>query len=124
MPKKDLVTGLYVPNYDSQFYKDYIIKPEQRPIRRSTIKGTTRRGSSIKEKTIRKKNNENIIDNKEKIEEEIKQIKEENGKDMENQDNIVDNNNQEIKNKENDLKDENNNERIETADTHQNEYKE
>ena len=30
MPPKDLVTGLYTPNYESPFYKDYIIKP--RPI--------------------------------------------------------------------------------------------
>ena len=29
MPPKDLVTGLYTPNYDSPFYKDYIIIPGQ-----------------------------------------------------------------------------------------------
>jgi hypothetical protein len=30
MPPKDQVTGLYTPNYESPFYKDYIIKP--RPV--------------------------------------------------------------------------------------------
>ena len=29
MPPKDLVTDFYIPNYDTPFYKDYIIKPRQ-----------------------------------------------------------------------------------------------
>ena len=30
IPSKDLVTGLYVPNYENPFYQGYIIKPENR----------------------------------------------------------------------------------------------
>ena len=29
MPPKDLITGFYIPNCDSSFYKYYIIKPRQ-----------------------------------------------------------------------------------------------
>ena len=38
MPPKDLVTGLYTPNYDSPFYKDYYIKPGQRSTKPIRIK--------------------------------------------------------------------------------------
>jgi len=77
MPQKDLVTGLYVPNYDSPFYKDYYIKPGSRSPKPIRIK---------KEKANVPKNNqtstENIGDNKENNneikKEEIK--KEENAK--------------------------------------------
>ena len=115
MPPKDLVTGLYVPNYESPFYKDYIIKTDQR---------AQRRGKTRREKTmmVKKNMNENTAENKDKKEnEEIKKIEEENN-DVEN------NNNNKIKNEELNLKDENenenNNEGIETAETHQNENKE
>ena len=118
MPNKDLVTGLYVPNYESPFYKDYIIKTDLRK---------QQRGKTKREKTMIKKSNENTIETKEKKEdEEIKKIKEENIDNEENVNNEDDNeNNDNIKNEENDLKDENNNiEGMETTETRQNENKE
>ena len=118
MPNKDLVTGLYVPNYESPFYKDYIIKTDLRK---------QQRGKTKREKTMIKKSNENTIETKEKKEdEEIKKIEEGNIDNEENENNEDDNeNNENIKNEENDLKDENNNiEGMETTETRQNENKE
>ena len=110
MPQKDLVTGLYVPNYDSPFYKDYYIKPGSRSPKPIRIK---------KEKANVPKNNqtstENIGDNKENNNEikneEIK--KEENAK--------ADNNVEEKKEENNNNNNNNNNEGLETAETHPNE---
>ena len=118
MPSKDLVTGLYVPNYDSPFYKDYIIKTEPR---------AQRRGKTRREKTMVKKINESANENKEKKDEEIKTIEEEKINDADNANNATNvDNNEQIKNEENilNLKEENNNEGLETAETHQNENKE
>jgi hypothetical protein len=77
MPPKDLVTGLYTPNYDSPFYKDYIIKPGQ---------GVKKPEKKKKEKIIavdtkdlnkiEEGNNEN--ENKEKEEKENEENKNEN----------------------------------------------
>ena len=117
MPSKDLVTGLYVINYENPFYKDYIIKTDIRSQRRGKTKRGTRR-----ERTLARKSIENNIEKKE--DEEIKKIEEEK---VENEENIINldenNNNENIKN-ENDLKEENTIEGIETAETHQNENKE
>ena len=54
MPKKDLITGLYIIDYENAFYKDYIIKPGQRAQKRGKTRKETRaktrkRGSQIKE---------------------------------------------------------------------------
>ena len=92
MPPKDLVTGLYIPNYDSPFYKDYYIKPGSRspkPIR-------------VKKEKAKKivQNTENTGDNNEAIEKKDEEKKKEN--DEEN-------------------KEENINEALETAETHPNE---
>ena len=100
MPPKDLVTGLYIPNYDSPFYKDYIIKPGQRcpkPIR-------------IKKEKVNKNvtNNENAGDNNENKEKKDEEAKKDN--------NEGNNNDEKIEKKE-----ENNNEPVETTETHANE---
>ena len=72
MPQKDLVTGLYVPNYDSPFYKDYYIKPGSRSPKPIRIK---------KEKANVPKNNqtsnENMEDNKENNEVKNEEVKKE-----------------------------------------------
>ena len=104
MPPKDLVTGLYVPNYDSPFYKDYYIKPGSRspkPIR-------------VKKEKAKKivQNTENTGDNNEAIEKKDEEKKKEN--DEENKEE-----NKEEEKKEN--KEENINEALETAETHPNE---
>ena len=56
MPPKDVVTGLYTPNYESPFYKDYIIKP--RPV----VKKRTRREKIV---AVDKKENEEENKNEE-----------------------------------------------------------
>ena len=102
MPPKDLVTGLYVPNYDSPFYKDYYIKPGSRspkPIRVKKVKA---------KKVVQ--NNDNPADNNENIEKKEEEKKEDNN----------------MENKEEDkkeIKEEINNEALETAETHPNENK-
>ena len=100
MPPKDLVTGLYIPNYDSPFYKDYIIKPGQRcpkPIR-------------IKKEKVNKNvtNNENAGDNNENKEKKDEEAKKDNNEGNNNDEKI-------------EKKDENNNEPVETNETHANE---
>jgi hypothetical protein len=86
MPTKDLVTGLYVPNYDSPFYKDYYIKPGSRspkPIRVKKEKAkkvvqntenTENNGDNNEaiEKKDEEKNRENNEENKEENKEEDK----------------------------------------------------
>ena len=62
MPKKDLITGLYIIDYENAFYKDYIIKPGQRAQKRGKTRKETRaktrkRGSQIKENIIDIKEN-------------------------------------------------------------------
>ena len=102
MPPKDLVTGLYVPNYDSPFYKDYYIKPGSRspkPIRVKKVKA---------KKVVQ--NIDNPADNNENIEKKEEEKKEDNN----------------MENKEEDkkeIKEEINNEALETAETHPNENK-
>ena len=105
MPPKDLVTGLYVPNYESPFYKDYIIKPGKRAQRRNK----TRKDTITAVYTQSNKNNESVID-KEKKDEEIKKND--------------DNNNEIDNNKEKEIKEENITEGIETAETRPNDNKE
>ena len=80
MPPKDLVTGLYTPNYDSPFYKDYYIKPGQRstkPIR-------------IKKEKVNKNvtSNENTGDNKENNEKKEEEKKEDNNEDISTEEKI------------------------------------
>ena len=104
MPPKDLVTGLYVPNYDSPFYKDYYIKPGSRspkPIRVKKVKA---------KKVVQ--NVDNPADNNENIEKKEEEKKEDNN--MENKEEGEDK-------KEN--KEEINNEAFETAETRPNENK-
>jgi hypothetical protein len=102
MPPKDLVTGLYVPNYDSPFYKDYYIKPGSRspkPIRVKKVKA---------KKVVQ--NIDNPADNNENIEKNDEEKKEDNN----------------MENKEEDkkeIKEEINNEALETAETHPNDNK-
>ena len=110
MPPKDLVTGLYAPNYESPFYKDYIIKP--RPV----VKKRTRREKIV---AVDKKENDENKENEEK-KEEGKENNNEGGKENEK------NNEEEIK-EENDNKSEKEKEanqgitKEETAETHPNE---
>ena len=126
MPHKDLVTGLYVPNYESPFYKDYIIKPGQRSQKRTKTRTRTRKQSINAAVDNTEKTGENIEDNdqtKEKKEEEIN--KEENKDDTieeknENKEENMEENNDK---KEEDKKDEIANEGLETAETHPNEDK-
>ena len=126
MPHKDLVTGLYVPNYESPFYKDYIIKPGQRSQKRTKTRTRTRKQSISAAVDNIEKSGENIEDNdqtKEKKEEEIN--KEENKDDTieeknENKEENMEENNDK---KEEDKKDEIANEGLETAETHPNEDK-
>ena len=104
MPPKDLVTGLYVPNYDSPFYKDYYIKPGSRspkPIR-------------VKKEKAKKvvQNTENTGDNNEAIEKKDEEKNKENNEENKEE-------NKEEEKKEN--KEENINEALETAETHPNE---
>jgi len=104
MPPKDLVTGLYVPNYDSPFYKDYYIKPGSRspkPIRVKKVKA---------KKVVQ--NNDNPADNNENIEKKDEEKKEDNN--MENKEEGED---------KKEIKEEINNEALETAETHPNENK-
>ena len=61
MPKKDLITGLYVIDYENPFYKDYIIKPGQRNQKRSKTRKDTRARTKRRKSQIK----ENIIDIKE-----------------------------------------------------------
>ena len=83
MPPKDLVTGLYTPNYDSPFYKDYIIKPGQ---------GVKKPEKKKKEKIVAvdtkdlNKNEEGNAENenKEKEEKENEENKNENKEENEN----------------------------------------
>ena len=61
MPKKDLLTGLYIIDYENNsFYKDYIIKPGQRSQKRNKTRKQTRarRRSQIKDNFIENKENE------------------------------------------------------------------
>ena len=60
MPHKDLVTGLYVPNYESPFYKDYIIKPGQRSQKRTKTRTRTRKHSISAAVDNTEKTGENI----------------------------------------------------------------
>ena len=74
MPPKDLVTGLYVPNYDSPFYKDYYIKPGSRSPKPIRVK--KEKAKKVVQNTENTENNEeNKEENKE---EDKKENKEEN----------------------------------------------
>jgi hypothetical protein len=103
MPKKDLLTGLYIIDYENNsFYKDYIIKPGQRSQKRNKTRKQTRarRRSQIKD---------NFIENKENEEkkEEVNQTINDTNKTIESKD----------------IKKETINEVQETAETNQNENK-
>ena len=63
IPPKDLVTGLYTPNYESPFYKDYIIKPRpmvKRKTRREKIVAVDKKENEGEEGKENKENNENV----------------------------------------------------------------
>ena len=107
MPPKDLVTGLYIPNYDSPFYKDYYIKPGSRSPKPIRVK--KEKAKKVVQNT---ENTENTGDNNEAIEKKDEEKKKEN--DEENKEE-----NKEEEKKEN--KEENINEALETAETHPNE---
>ena len=109
MPPKDLVTGLYVPNYDSPFYKDYYIKPGSRSPKPIRVK--KEKAKKVVQNT---ENTENNGDNNEAIE------KKDEEKNRENNEENKEENKEEDK-KEN--KEENINEALETAETHPNEDK-
>ena len=105
MPKKDLLTGLYIINYENPFYKDYIIKPNQRNQKRIRTR---------KERTIIKENATfNNLERKSKKWEEIKQNISENN-------NIKNIGNKNEKNEEKIIIGENINDILETAETHTN----
>ena len=126
MPHKDLVTGLYVPNYESPFYKDYIIKPGQRSQKRTKTRTTTRKQSISAAVDNTEKTGENIEDNdqtKEKKEEEINKEENKDNTIEEKIENKEENMGENYDKKEEDKKDEIANEGLETAETHPNEDK-
>ena len=47
LPLKDLITGLYVPNYESPYYQGYVIKPEIRKKDRLKSNATIKRNSNL-----------------------------------------------------------------------------
>ena len=109
MPPKDLVTGLYVPNYDSPFYKDYYIKPGSRSPKPIRVK--KEKAKKVVQNT---ENTENNGDNNEAIEKKDEEKNRENNEENKEE-------NKEEEKKEN--KEENINEALETAETHPNEDK-
>ena len=75
VPSKDIITGLYTPNYDSPFYQGYIIKVEKKEEKKADVKKDVK---------------ENVENNK--VEEKVENDKKENEKknadiDIENKDN-------------------------------------
>ena len=115
MPPKDLVTGLYTPNYDSPFYKDYIIKPGQgvkKPEKKKKEKivavdtkdlnknEEVNNENENKEKEEEKENEENKNENKEEENENGEEGEEEKKLEIENESNVsksiaTENNNEE-----------------------------
>ena len=67
IPKKDIITGLYTPNYDSPFYKGYLIKVEKKEEKKIDIK-----------KNIKENLENNKKENDKKIEELANKDKENN----------------------------------------------
>ena len=61
MPLKDLVTGLYIPNYDSPFYQGYIIKPGTRKKERLKSIVHVSSKSNISNNDNAKKAQENLV---------------------------------------------------------------
>ena len=136
MPPKDLVTGLYTPNYESPFYKDYIIKPRpmaKKRTRREKIVAVDKKspegGEGAPEGENKNEDGENIEGNKDE-----KENKENEKNDNENDIKEGEENNENINNEENKKEEDNNenedekpketNEGItkeETAETHPNE---
>jgi len=104
IPTKDLSTGLYVPDFENQFYQGYIIKPTK------------------KEKGLELNNNDNIIDNDNKEE---NKINEDEKKDIiVNEENQKQENDNEQKEKNEEINDENNKEEIKEENNENNEKKE
>jgi hypothetical protein len=136
MPPKDLVTGLYTPNYESPFYKDYIIKPRpmaKKRTRREKIVAVDKKspegGEGAPEGENKNEDAENIEGNKDE-----KENKENENNNNENDIKEGEENNENINNEENKKEEDNNenedekpketNEGItkeETAETHPNE---
>ena len=123
MPQKDLVTGLYVPNYDSPFYKDYIIKPGQRRQKPTITMRIKKEKTSIDAKDIKPNEiNENVNDVKDK-KDDVENLQLNNEKDNDNNVNENDNIGENKKEKENEIIESAPNEGLETAETHPNENK-
>ena len=135
MPPKDLVTGLYTPNYESPFYKDYIIKPRpmvKKKTRREKIVAVDTKDVEGENKNQEEENKEKGEENKEGKEEE-NENKEQNDENGENKDENGENKEEEGEedNAENENKEEDENEKPketnegitkeETAETHPNE---
>ena len=100
IPPKDLVTGLYTPNYESPFYKDYIIKPRpmvKRKTRREKIVAVDKKENEGEEGKENKENNENV--EKKEGEGEEGEEKNEEGKENENKEGEGENNKEEGDNK-------------------------
>ena len=149
MPPKDLVTGLYTPNYDSPFYKDYLIIPGQgvkKPVKTKKQKiiaidtkeienaPKTNEEEKEKEENQNKENKENNDDNENGEEQEKKQMEknDENEGNEDNENNENKGEGEEEKNKEGEENNENDEEKIketnkgitkeeETAEIHPNE---
>ena len=88
IPPKDLVTGLYTPNYESPFYKDYIIKPRpmvKRKTRREKIVAVDKKENEGEEGKENKENNENVEKKEGEGEGEEGEEKNEEGKENENE---------------------------------------
>ena len=124
MPPKDLVTGLYTPNYDSPFYKDYLIIPGQgvkKPVKTKKQKiiaidtkeienaPKTNEEEKVKEENQNKENKENNDDNENGEEQEKKQMEknDENEGNEDNENNEIKGEGEEEKNKEGEENNEN-----------------
>ena len=110
MPPKDLVTGLYTPNYESPFYKDYIIKPRQNVRRNTKIK--REKIVAVDKDNEDKNKNEEEENDEGKGEKDNNENNENNNENEEVKENKIENDEEKDKNEGDENNDENNNENI------------
>ena len=111
MPLKDLVTGLYTPNFENPFYQGYIIKPgiKKKEVIKTIIPVQSKENDVINNDNINKVQENNIIndiennkieneENNDKKDTEDNEIKIEDNKDEKGEENKEKDNNEEIGN--------------------------
>ena len=106
IPSKDLVTGLYVPNFENPFYQGYIIKPENRKknVMKKAETGPTNENT---ENNVNVNNDNVVVDNNEN--KEIEKVEGENVE-INNEEEKKEDNNEENNEKGNEEGNEENNE--------------